>query len=201
MQRFLFPLAIALGGLALLAQQSKPPAASSTQAAYDAQIESVNKKFAHLVANGARATPDQTPTVIQQGELNAWLQSGEAELPNGVEKLVLSADPGIINGTATVDFDKVTAGARSSNPLLGLFRGTHEVKAKARAQGVGGLGQVQIESVSIDGVGVPKMALEYFAEKYIKPKHPELGVDSRFQLPYKIDIAEVGSRQVTLTQK
>jgi hypothetical protein len=201
MQRVLFPLLIAFGGFAMLAQQTKPPAASSTQAAYDAQIQSVDKKFSHIVDNGSRDTPDQTPTVIQEGELNAWLQSGEAELPNGVEKLVLNADPGIINATATVDFDKVTEGARSSNPLLSLFRGTHEVKARAHARGAGGVGLVQIESVSIDGVGVPKMALEYFAEKYIKPKHPELGLDSRFQLPYKIDVAEVGSRQVTLTQK
>jgi hypothetical protein len=200
MSRFLLPITIALGGLAVLGQQAKRPA-SSTQAVYDAQVKSVEKKFNHIVENGSRPNPDQAPTVIQEGELNAWLQSGQAELPKGVEKLILNAEPGILNGTATVDFDKVTEGSRSSNPLLSLFRGTHEVKARAQARGVGGIAQVQIESVSIDGVGVPKMALEYFAEKYIKPKHPELGVDSRFQLPYKIDIAEVGSRQVTLTQK
>lgn len=201
MPRFLLLFFLAASGFALLAQKAKSPAPSSTQAIYDAQAQSVDKKFAYIVKNGSRSTPDQTPTIINEGELNAWLQSGEAGLPEGVERLQLFAHPGIIRATATVDFDKITAGAPSSNPLLALFSGTHEVEARAQAQGRGGMGEVNIESVSIDGVTVPKMALEYFADKYIRPKHPELGVDSRFQLPHKIDIARVGARQVTLTQK
>lgn len=190
-----------LFGFAVLAQQTKTPAGSSTQAMYDAQAQSVQKKFDHIVENGSKEKPDQTPTIIKENELNTWLRSGDAELPKGVDKLQLSAEPGIINGTATVDFDTITAGSSSNNPLLALFRGTHEVKAKANAQAAGGKALVQIQSVSIDGIGVPRMALEYFADKYIKPKHPELGLDSSFDLPYQIDTAEVGSHQVTLTQK
>ncbi len=199
--RILFLIVTLTSCAFVLAQQTKTPVGSSTQAMYDAQAQSVQKKFDHIVENGSKEKPDQTPTVIKENELNTWLQSSDAELPKGVQKLQLSAEPGIINGTATVDFDTITAGASSSNPLLGLFRGTHEVKAKANAQAANGKGLVQIQSVSIDGITVPRMALEYFADKYIKPKHPELGLDSSFDLPYKIDTAEVGSHQVTLTQK
>jgi hypothetical protein len=60
---------------------------------------------------------------------------------------------------------------------------------------------VHIDSVSIDGVGVPRMALEYFVEKYITPKHPDIGLDSQFKLPYRIETATVGARQLTVTQK
>jgi hypothetical protein len=45
------------------------------------------------------------------------------------------------------------------------------------------------------------MALEYFVSRYIHPKYPNLGIDSTFKLPDKIDSATVGSHQVTIIQK
>lgn len=168
---------------------------------YAAQANSCQRKFDHLRQNGSKAKPDQTPTVFTEGEINAWLSSGNAQLPQGVKKLQLGGESGVINATAYVDFDAITAGKRSNNPLLYLFRGTHEVQAKAHASGSGGQGQVHIDSVSIDGVNVPRMALEYFAEKYVTAKHPGIGIDSAFQLPHRIDTATVGDRKLTVTQK
>jgi hypothetical protein len=190
-----------VGAAALLSQQSAPPAASGTQAIYAAQANSCQKKFDYLQQNGSKATPDQKPTVITENEINAWLASGNAELPKGVKKLQFKGETGVIDATAYVDFDEVTADRRSSNPLLSLFRGTHEVQARAHASGSGGTGQVHIDSVSLDGVGVPRVALEYFVDKYITEKHPEIGLDSTFKLPYRIDTATVGPRQLTVTQK
>jgi hypothetical protein len=182
------------------AQQSSPPA-SGTQAMYDAAARSARTKFDHIRANGEKQTPDQTPTILSQNEINAWLSSGQAELPQGVKKLQFQGEPGVINATALVDFDEITANRRSINPLLNLFTGTHRVEAKAQAQGSGGQGHVQIESVSLDGVAIPRAALEFFVDRYIKPKHPDIGLDTTFKLPYKIDLATVGSRQLTITQK
>ena len=51
------------------------------------------------------------------------------------------------------------------------------------------------------GMSVPRMALEYFVSKYITPKYPNVGIDSQFQLPNKIDMATVGYHKVTVTQK
>jgi hypothetical protein len=192
---------ILFGSAALLSQQSTPPASSSTQAIYTAQANSCQRKFDRIRQNGSKASPDQTPTVITENEINAWLTSGNAQLPQGVKKLQFRGQPGVIDATAYVDFDQVTAGRRSSNPLLSLFSGIHEVQATAHASGSGGTGQVHIDSVSLDGVNVPRMALEYFVERYITPKHPDIGLDSQFKLPYRIDTATVGSRQLTVTQK
>jgi hypothetical protein len=183
------------------AQQTNPPAASSTQAFYNAQVRSTQQKFDYIRQNGAKKVPDQKPTVLNENEVNAWLTSGNAVLPNGVKRLQFRGLPGEIHATATIDFDQITAGKRSGNPLLGLFSGTHEVQAKAHAVGTGGTGQVHIDSVSLDGVTVPRMALEFFVDKYIKPKYPNLGIDSTFSLPYQIDIAQVGARQLTVIQK
>ena len=185
---------------ALLSQQTPPPA-SRTQAMYEAQANSCQRKFDHIRQNGAKSKPDQTPTVLTEGEINAWLSSGNAQLPQGVKKLQLRGTPGVINATAYVDFDAITATKRPSNPLLYMFRGTHEVQATAHASASAGEGQVHIDSVSIDGVSVPRVALEYFVEKYVTPKHPEVGIDSSFKLPYRTDIAIVGDRKLTLIQK
>ncbi|HWR15528.1 MAG TPA: hypothetical protein VN577_11920 [Terriglobales bacterium] len=202
MRVFTFPAILVIAALALVAQQQQQtPAASSTQAIYNAQVQSAQKKFDYIIQNGAKAAPDQNPTVLTENEINSWLMSGNAELPKGVRKLQFRGNPGVIDATATVDFDQITAGRRSSHPLLSLFRGTHEVQARASAAGSAGVGQVHIESVSIDGVGVPKFALEFFVDKYIRPKYPNLGMDSTFRLPHKIDIARVGSRKLTVTQK
>ena len=200
MRIFLLFSVFLAGSAALLSQQSVPPA-SGTQAIYAAQANSCQKKFDYIRQNGNQATPDEKPTVITENELNAWLTSGNAQLPQGVKKLQLKGDTGVIDATAYVDFDEVTAGRNSSNPLLSLFRGTHEVQARAHASGSGGTGQVHIDSVSLDGVGVPRVALEYFVDKYITAKHPDIGLDSTFKLPYRIDTATIGPRQLTVTQK
>ena len=198
--RVLLSTVLLLGSATLLSQQTPPPA-SGTQAMYDAQANSCQRKFDHIRQNGSKTKPDQTPTVFSESEINAWLSSGNAQLPQGVKKLQLRGEPGIIHATAYVDFDAVTASKRPGNPLLYMFRGTHEVQASAHASGNAGQGQVHIDSVSIDGVSVPRVALEYFAEKYITPKHPDIGIDSQFALPNRVDTATVGDRKLTVTQK
>jgi hypothetical protein len=186
---------------ALAAAPAQQPAGSSTEAGYQAAAQTAENKFDHIRQNGSSTTPDQTPTVFSAGELNAWINSSNAQLPVGVKKVQFSSDPGVVHATSSVDFDEITAGKTSGNPLLSLFSGTHEVQTEARVSGSGGTGQVHIKSVSIDGVSVPHMALEYFVDRYVRPKHPEVGLDTEFKLPSKIDMAVVGSNQLTITQK
>lgn len=201
MPRLVLFVPILLASLSGSGQQSSVPAGSATQSMYDARARSAQKKFDYLRQNGAKPNPNQTPTVLLESEVNAWLVSGNADLPKGVKRLQFTSEPNVIHAAATVDFDEITEGKTSANPLLSLFSGTHAVEATAHASGSGGQGHVHIDSVSIDGVSVPKMALEFFADKYIKPKYPNLGVDSTFALPNRVDTALVGAHQVALTQK
>src|SRR5882724_9895085 len=97
--------------------------------------------------------------------------------------------------------DHIQAGQNSFNPMLSIFSGQHDVQVEADASGSGREGSVHVRNVVIDGITVPKMALEYFVSKYITPKYPNVGIDSQFQLPNKIDIATVGYHKVTVTQK
>jgi hypothetical protein len=176
-------------------------AGSATEAMYRAAAASADAKLRHIETNGDSAHPDQTPIVLTEREINAYMASGKVKLPKGVSQLRFSGAAGMVTTNALVDFDKVTEGKKSSNPLMGLFSGTHQVEVASHAQGSGGQGRVQIDSVSIDGIGVPRIALEYFATRYIKPKYPNLGLDSQFALPDRIDTATIGDHVLTLIQR
>jgi hypothetical protein len=164
-------------------------------------LASADRKIAHLEANARAAHPDPRPTVLTEQEINAYLASDEIEMPAGVQSVRLSGMNGTISGTANVDFDKVREGTHSSNPLLSMFSGLHNVQVEAHAYGRGGEGFVHVDSVSLDGVDVPQFLLRLFVEKYIQPRQPNIGIDSRFKLPDRIDTAVVGQHEVTLVQR
>ncbi len=198
--RFLASAILPLLALVVIAQQPRRPA-SQTEAMYASAAASASRKFQHIEENGARNTPDQQPTTLTDREVNAYLAGGAVTLPAGVKSVRFSGRPGIVDATARVDFDEITAKARSSNPLLSLFSGIHDVHAVAKAEGSGGEGRAEIQSVDIDGTTVPKVALEYFVSRYVTPKYPEVGMTSTFQLPDRIDTAVVGQGTLTVTQK
>ncbi len=182
----------------LLVGSSMP---SSQAKAHSADAASMEQKLRHIESNGRSAHPDQTPTVITEQEVDAYLASDEVALPNGVRSVKLEGQPGVITGTAQVDFDRIREGSRSSNPLLSIFSGVHEVVVIAHAYGAARQGYVHVDSVSLDGVEVPRFVLELFVEKYLQPKYPELGLDSRFALLDRVDTATVGEHKLTVTQK
>jgi hypothetical protein len=43
--------------------------------------------------------------------------------------------------------------------------------------------------------------LQVFVQKYLQPKYPNIGLNSQFALPAKVDTATVGQSKVTITQK
>jgi hypothetical protein len=174
---------------------------ASKQTAPSSAAQRLQRKLDHIQQNGARPHPDPTPTVLTEEEINAYLASRAVRLPNGVQSVRLQGTPGVIAGTSRVDFDKLTEGKRSANPLLNVFTGVHDVAATAHASGNGGVAQIQVDTVSLDGVEIPRVALEYFVNRYVKPKYPGVGLDTRFTMPSRIDSATVGQHQLTIVQK
>jgi hypothetical protein len=173
-----------------------PPSAESHRLA-----ESLQAKLDHIRDNGKLTNPDQSPTVMSEEEVNDYLNSGKIQLPQGVKKVTLQGRSGVVTGFVNVDFDEIRSGQRSSNPLLAIFSGRHDARVEGDAAGSGGQGKVHVRAVSIDGIDVPRMALEFFVAKYITPKYPNIGLDSEFKLPNRIDLATVGYHKLTVTQK
>ena len=184
---------------AVLAQSTKPSPAADHNS--KAAADRMAAKLQHVQQNGMKEHPDQTPTVFTEDEINSYFAEGRVKMPAGVKSAKFGLEPDIINGTAQVDFDQLKAGRSSSNPLLGIFSGVHEVRVAAHASGSGGVGKVSVDSVALDNTEIPRMLLEIFAEKFLTPKYPNVGLDSTFKLTSKIDLAIVGAHKLTITQK
>jgi hypothetical protein len=192
------------GALALLCILSFQTAV--TWASESGAVSSMQHKLAHIEKNGgekngASPQPDETPTVFTESEVNAYFASGEVELPTGVKSVRFAATPEVITGTAQINFDQLKSGHNSNNPLLSIFSGTHDVVVVAHAHGAGHKGFVHVDSVSLDGAEIPRFLLQLFVEKYLQPTYPDLGLDSQFELPNRIDTATVGEHTLTVTQK
>jgi hypothetical protein len=161
----------------------------------------MDRKIDVVEANAARNPPRRMSTDLTEAEINAYIKSPAVKLPSGVRNPQLTGLDSKVTGTAQVDFDQIKEGRSSSNPLLGLFSGTHDVKVQVHGIGTNGQANIDVDSVEIDGVGVPRMALEFFIDHYLKPKYPGIGMHSTFKMPDRIDTAVVGRHVLTLVQK
>ncbi len=176
-------------------------AASYAQDAKSPAFASAERKFVWLSANSRTPNPSTRPTILTAEEWNAYLNQGGVKLPEGLSHIRISSQPGTAQSDADVDFDRLTANRTRGNPFLALFTGKHHVTITAQASAANRVGTVHVESVTFDGVLVPRLALEYFAIRFLRPKYGNaVGLDSTFQLPSRIETAILGSDQVTITQ-
>ena len=179
-----------------LSQQTPPSVERHT-----AEFRSMQQKLAWMKQNAARAHPDNTPVELTEPEVNAYFNEGGVKLPKGVSQVHLTSRPGVIDGHAHVDFEQVMQGRGSSNPLYSLFTGSHDVHVVADAAGVNGTASIKVESVALDDVAVPQWTLEFFVQRYLTPRYPNVGMTSTFKLPLRIDSAAVESGKVRLVQR
>ena len=162
---------------------------------------SMQKKLQYVESNGAAPRPNEKPTQFTEEEINSYLASDLVILPLGIESARFSGSSGQLTATARINFDQIKTGRRSSNPLLFVFSGTHDVLVSAHAHGEKHQGYVHVDTVQLDGVEIPEFVLQLFVEKYLQPKYPNIGIDSQFPLPDKIDTASIGNHVLTITQR
>jgi hypothetical protein len=165
--------------------------------------DSMERKLQYIDQNSRVPQPNPAPTVLTEQEVNAWFASPYAKLPKGVRSLRLIGVNGVVTANASIDFDEVKEGRGGGgfNPLMSMFSGTHDVQVIANAQAQNGEAQVHVQSVSIDDVNIPRVALEFFVDHYLKPKYPDVGLDSTFRPGYRVDSARVGTHQLAIMQK
>jgi hypothetical protein len=195
------PLLTLLATIIIFTLSEAPTAQVNPSSKASPAVSSMERKLQHVQSNATLAHPDQTPTEFTEQEINAYFASGAIKLPAGVQSVNFQGQPEVVTATSRVDFDQLKAGRRSSNPLLSMFSGIHDVVVSAHVRGAGGQGYVNVDSVSLDGVEIPRFVLQIFVEKYLQPKYPGVGLDSQFALPDRIDTAKVGLHKLTITQK
>ncbi len=169
--------------------------------AHSSPYLSLSRKVDAMHRFVAHPAPGGLTTVMTDSEMNAWFAEGGINWPAGMSNVRIHSRPAVVEGTAQVDFDELTGGKYASNPLMMLFSGTHDVRVVAQATASRGRGSVRVDSVYLDDVKVPRAAMEYFINQYLKPKYPEAGLNSTFAMPDRIDTAIVGDGQITFVQK
>jgi hypothetical protein len=177
-------------------QRSNAASSSETEAA-----DSFQRKIDHIQENSKRETPDDAPIVITQNEVNAYFAQRRLKMPDGVKSVVFQFHPGKVVALTHVDFEEITKERHSWNPLLALFSGVHDAEVVAHAKGNSGRAQVYVDSVTLDGVNVPRVALELFIEKFVNGKYPNVRLDGQYKLPAKLDTVTIGEGQSTVTQR
>lgn len=189
--------------LARQAQLRQMQGSLQSAASHSAAFQDAQRKLQEIAENGRLRQPKPKTTVLTANEINAYLAEGGIALPDTVQRVHFSSVPGMVVAAARIDFDRLTASRRISNPLMAaLFTGVHDVSVEARARGDGGTGFVLVESVTIDGIKVPRAAMQFLVDYYLRPKYgPNVGLDSHFPLPAHIDAVVVGNDQVTVTQR
>lgn len=183
--------------LCLAAPLGAAPAKSRKQLA-----DSMEKKIAAVRENGECERPKKQTTVFAQDEINAYFAERRLPMPEGVRSVTFDLTPGKVFSRARIDFDEITRERRTRNPLMHLFTGTHNVEVAARATAAGaGKVRVNVESVAIGGVTVPRMALQFFIERFVNPKYPNVRLDGEYTLPAKMDSVTIDARKGTVVQK
>jgi len=188
-------LALLAAGLLSASQTHVPPASDP------AAVSSMEKKLQQLESNGRASRPDPSPTEFAEQEVNAYFAAGKVKLPAGVHSVHFEGQAAVVTATLKVDFDQIKTGRNSNNPLLSIFTGVHTVVAVAHAHGKDGQGWVHVDSVALDGSEIPPFVLQVFVQKFLQPRYPDIGIDSRFPLPDRIDSATVGWQKLILIQR
>ncbi|HUQ49541.1 MAG TPA: hypothetical protein VM056_02415 [Terriglobales bacterium] len=163
--------------------------------------DAMQRKIDFVTVNGRKAIPEKKSTVFAQDEINAYFAERRLKMPEGVRSVKFQLRPELVTANASIDFDEITREKRSLNPLMYLFTGLHDVTVTARAVPLGkGEVRVTVETVTIDGVTVPKMALKFFVERYVNPKYPNVGLDHEYRLPAKMNSVIIQKAKGTVNQ-
>ena len=176
-------------------------AAQQAAQTHSADYRSLVQKLAYLKLNAAKPQPDPKPVDLTEAEVNSFFEEGGVKLPRGVSQVLLTSQPGIIDGHAHVDFEEIMQGRGKNNPLYGLFTGAHEIHVVAAASGTNGLASIRTQTVELDNVAVPQWALEFFLQRYVTPRYPNVGMTSTFKLPLRIQTATIERGKVRLEQR
>jgi len=150
-----------------------------------------------LIASYARSAGPYHDVTLTAAEANRYFAGpGAARLPAGISQVVLAAEPGVLSGTALVDFDQL---AKTGNPLLQMFSGEHRLAVRARVDSAQApRAQLTVTEVRLDGAVVPNWLLDAAARAFLQPKYPTLGRHFSVPLPRHASGASVGDNAVVL---
>ena len=197
----------ALAWFCLMATVAAALIVTAALAVSTSAAESASRKLERIT----RPEPPVAPVSLRftEEEVNSYLYYNLArQYPPGVSKVNVSFSPGAISGSAEIDFDKLKA-ARAGGPAYGrgprilnyLFSGTHAIASDGHFSAADGMGRLELNTVSIDGIPLPQPMVDYLIENYLRDRFPGFDLEKPFAMPYAIDRMQVSAQTVDVTTR
>jgi hypothetical protein len=211
--RFFLPIlsAFAIGAASVLGVAMAPVTtileAANTRSQNGAgAADRMQQKLEAIVRFGAIPRLETQSTVIEEGEVNAYLEHYlRAEIPPGISTPVLRilAD-NRLSATATLDLDVMNASRPPSDGFdpLRVLRGSLPAKVTGRLVTENGSGRFELESAELGGIPLPRVLVSQLVSRYsVSPEEPNgIDLDAPFDLPSSIREIRVEPGQVTVLQ-
>ena len=169
--------------------------------ASQSEYESARRK-ADLIEND-QAKPGSTVS-FSVAEANAYArEEARKEVGDGVRNTKVWFGNGTASGSATIDFVKVqTARGKPPGMLMRLMlEGEKDVQVTVRVESRARQAKIDVDEVYINGLGIPKSAVNMLIEYYVMPRYPEAKIGQWFELRHRVDSIGVTPAGVALKFK
>lgn len=182
------------------------PGAAALRAAVTAAVwqngvaaaDRMQQKLEAIVRFGAIPRLETQATVIEEGEVNAYLQHYlREEIPPGIQAPTLSIlGDNRLSATATLDLDAMNASRPPTEGFdpLRVLRGSLPAKVSGRLVTENGIGRFELESAELGGIPLPRALVSQLVRQY------DVDIDGPFDLPSAIREIKVEPGQVTVLQ-
>ncbi|HTV01214.1 MAG TPA: hypothetical protein VMF13_11775 [Luteitalea sp.] len=176
------------------------------QAASAAPADRMQQKLESIVKFGAIPRLETQSTVIEEGEVNAYLASYlQSEIPPGISNPTLRiVGDGRLAGSATLDLDALNASRPAADGFdpIRMLRGSLAAKVSGRLITENGTGRFELESAELGGIPLPRAIVSQMVTRFsTSPEQPEgIDINAPFDLPSAIREIRVEPGQVTVLQ-
>ncbi len=191
----IWPATISGAGARLLAGQNGAAAADRMQ-----------QKLESIVRFGAIPRLETQSTVIEEGEVNAYLEHQlRAEIPPGISTPTLRIlANNRLSATATLDLTAMAASRPPGDGFdpLRLLTGSLPARVTGRLMTENGSGRFVLESAELGGIPLPRAVVSQLVSRYsVSADEPNgIDLDAPFDLPSAIREIRVEPGQVTVLQ-
>jgi hypothetical protein len=123
-------------------------------------------------------------------EANAYArEEARREVGDGLRNARVWFSPGKASGSAVVDFVKLqTERGRPPGLLLRwMLQGEKEVQVSVKVEARDGKGKIDVDEVYLEGVGIPKGAVDLLIEYYLLPRYPDAKIGQWFELRHQVE--------------
>jgi hypothetical protein len=199
-------VAMGLAGASVLPRQSPPQSTPETteeaKSPDPSSVKSLDRKLEQIRNRHAEGAETSKRFNVSEEEANAYLVYRVAEqLPPEVTKPWVRFGVDQIQGGALLDASLIDTYLKDSF-LAGSFQGQVEVEVLTQVVAKNGVGQVELESITLGGIPIPGFIIKRLVAANSKnPALPEgVRLDDPFPLPYGIVSAKVKTGRLILKQ-